>query len=239
MPNWDNIMRIIFSSTARPFSWHKWQQYFHFLLSKINSFSFTFAEVGKGFKLRLKGRLLKAASQDCVDTVAVFRGTVTSSLIKTFKHLFSERNYGPKKIVCSSHFWCFKLVSIASTSILLQSFCCRQNVKIPGERNQISAANQIAPDYVSKIQLTPSNLNLRQLKPKSISPRFPSNVYCNFTLDNSNLPLTRSNFCFLLAHFKTILPLITLNGVISAWQIWEKKTCTRSPKHWIYFQTTK
>ena len=114
-------------------------------------------------------------------------------------------------------------MSIASASILLQSFCCGQNVKIPGERNQISAANQIAPDYVSKIQLTPSNLNLRQLKPKSISPRFPSNVYCNFTLDNSNLPLTRSNFCFLLAHFKTILPLITLNGVISAWQIWEKK----------------
>ena len=43
--------------------------------------------------------------------------------------------------------------------------------------------------------------NPRELEPKSISPGFPSYIYCNFTLDNSNLPLTRSNFCFPSANF--------------------------------------
>ena len=48
---------------------------------------------------------------------------------------------------------------------------------------------------------TPDNSNPRELEPKSISPGFPSYIYCNFTLDNSNLPLTRSNFCFPSANF--------------------------------------
>ena len=48
-----------------------------------------------------------------------------------------------------------------------------------------------------------------ELEPKSISHGFPSYIYCNFTLGNSNLPLTRSNFCFLSDHFYISLPSIT------------------------------
>ena len=44
------------------------------------------------------------------------------------------------------------------------------------------------------IQLTPDNSNPRQLEPKSISPGFPSYIYCHFTLGNLNFPLTQSNF---------------------------------------------
>ena len=44
-----------------------------------------------------------------------------------------------------------------------------------------------------------------------LCPLLPSACYAgyNFTLDNSNLPLTRSNFCFPLDHFHIILPSIT------------------------------
>ena len=59
------------------------------------------------------------------------------------------------------------------------------------------------------IRLTPDNSNPRYLEPKSISPGFPSYIYCKFTLDNSNLPLTRSSFCFPSEHLYKILPLIT------------------------------
>ena len=37
-----------------------------------------------------------------------------------------------------------------------------------------------------ELQLTPDNSNPRQLEPKSISPGFPSYIYCNFTLGKSN-----------------------------------------------------
>ena len=40
----------------------------------------------------------------------------------------------------------------------------------------------------------PITRTLAKLEPKSISPGFPSYLYCNFTLDNTNLPLTRNNF---------------------------------------------
>ena len=59
------------------------------------------------------------------------------------------------------------------------------------------------------IRLTPDNSNPRYLEPKSISPGFPSYIYCKFTLDNANLPLTRSSFCFPSEHLYKILPLIT------------------------------
>ena len=50
-------------------------------------------------------------------------------------------------------------------------------------------------------------------------------IYCNFTLGNSNLPLTRSNFCFPSDYFYTILPSITRNMFCSARQV------RKSPKH--------
>ena len=49
----------------------------------------------------------------------------------------------------------------------------------------------------------------RYLEPKSIPPGFSTYTYCNFTLGNSNLPLTRSSFCFPSDHFYAILPSIT------------------------------
>ena len=64
----------------------------------------------------------------------------------------------------------------------------------------------------SRLQLEPSlTRTLCYLEPESISPDF---LYCNLssvtrTLDNSKLPLTRSNFCFPSDHFHAILPSIT------------------------------
>ena len=73
---------------------------------------------------------------------------------------------------------------------------------------------------IESIQLTPENSNPRWLKPRANlnQSRFPLDFLLTFTvilpsatrtLDNSNLPLTRSNFCFPSAHFYTILPSIT------------------------------
>ena len=76
-------------------------------------------------------------------------------------------------------FWCFKLVSIASASILLQSFRCGLNVKIPGERNQISNANQIAPDYVS---ITYSWLPITRTRANSNQSWFPLDFLLIFTV---------------------------------------------------------
>ena len=62
---------------------------------------------------------------------------------------------------------------------------------------------------VSLLQLTPDNSNQN---------RFPPDFHYTFivilpsvtrTLDNSNLPLTRSNFCFPSDHFNIILPSLT------------------------------
>ena len=49
----------------------------------------------------------------------------------------------------------------------------------------------------------------RYLEPKSIPPGFSSYIYCNFTLGNSNLPLTQSSFCFPSVDFYVILPSIS------------------------------
>ena len=70
--------------------------------------------------------------------------------------------------------------------------------------------------------------------PNSNQSRFPLDFLLTFTvilplitqtLDNSNLPLTRSNFCFPSAHFNTILPVQCNNSnhVISTWQVGKKK----------------
>ena len=66
---------------------------------------------------------------------------------------------------------------------------------------------------------------------KSISSGFPLYIHCNFTLGNSNLPLTRSNFCFPLDHFYIILPSITRTMF---WALKKSgKTVHWRPKHWI------
>ena len=59
-------------------------------------------------------------------------------------------------------------------------------------------------------------------------------IYCNFTLGNSNLPLTRNNFCFPSDYFYTILPSIARNMFCSARQVrnWVRNT------ELIYFKTT-
>ena len=75
------------------------------------------------------------------------------------------------------------------------------------------------------ITQTLANLNLTVTQTKSISPGFPSHILCNFTLDNSNLLLTKSNFCFPSDHFYTILPSITQTTFYSQWQV-GKNNCT-------------
>ena len=87
------------------------------------------------------------------------------------------------------------------------------------------------------IQLTPDNSNPRQLEPKSISPGFPSYIYCHFTLGNLNFPLTRSNF-FPLSSFLHNFTLDNSNHVNKCVKSREK-TVHWSPKHWIYFKITK
>ena len=57
-----------------------------------------------------------------------------------------------------------------------------------------------------EIQLIPHNLNPRQLEPKLISPESPSYIYCYVTLGNSNVQLSRSDFCFISDRVSIILP---------------------------------
>ena len=85
------------------------------------------------------------------------------------------------------------------------------------------------------IQLIPitrtlANSNPRLTRTKTDFPWIPSYIYCNFTLDNSNLPLTRSNFCFPSDHFYIILLSITRTMFFLES---EKKTVYWRPKHWI------
>ena len=75
------------------------------------------------------------------------------------------------------------------------------------------------------IQSTPDNSNPRKLEPKSISPGIPSYIYYNFTPDNSNLPLTRSNFLF---PFRPFLYKYNSNHTLSAWQVEKKCTAVRN-----------
>ena len=49
--------------------------------------------------------------------------------------------------------------------------------------------------------LSQSTRTSRYLEQKSIFPGFPSYIYCNFTLGNSNLPLIQRNFRFPSGHF--------------------------------------
>ena len=58
-----------------------------------------------------------------------------------------------------------------------------------------------------------------------------------WTLDNSNLPLTRSDFCFPSDHIYIILPSI-LEPCYKRVTSQEKKTVYWSPRHWIYFKAT-
>ena len=51
--------------------------------------------------------------------------------------------------------------------------------------------------------------------------------YCNFSLGNSNLLLTWSNFCFPSGHFYTDnFMLDNSNHVLSAWQVAKRKQCS-------------
>ena len=56
----------------------------------------------------------------------------------------------------------------------------------------------------SQLQITRTlpTRTARKLERKSVSPWFPPYIYCNFPLDNSNLPLIRSIF---LGHFYIVL----------------------------------
>ena len=63
-----------------------------------------------------------------------------------------------------------------------------------------------SPESLTKFMCT---VDSQYLEPKSNLPGFLSYIYCNFTLCNSNLPLTPGNFCFPSGHFYTILPSIT------------------------------
>ena len=80
------------------------------------------------------------------------------------------------------------------------------------------------------IMLTFANSNL-ELKPKLLSPGFPSYIYCYFTLGNSNFPLTQSSFCFPTDHFYIIFPWITWTMF---WALKSRgKTVYWRPKHWV------
>ena len=87
---------------------------------------------------------------------------------------------------------------------------------------------------LGSLQLTPNNSR----EPKSISPGFPSYIYCNFTLGltrtlgNLNLPLTRSHFYFPSDHYYIILPSIT-RTTLWALNKSKKKTVCWCPK--MYF----
>ena len=80
-----------------------------------------------------------------------------------------------------------------------------------------------------QIQSTPNDSNL---EPISISLGFPTYIYCNFTIANSNLPQTRTNFCSPSGHF---LNDFTLNNLNYACQdVTNKQNCR--PGHWSRFE---
>ena len=71
----------------------------------------------------------------------------------------------------------------------------------PGAIPELGAA---AIDWCIMLTFAKSNL---ELEPKSLSPGFPSYIYCNFTLGNSNFPLTQSSFCLPTDHFYRVFSL--------------------------------
>ena len=89
----------------------------------------------------------------------------------------------------------------------------------------------IAKGNRDSIQLTTDNSNFTLTRTKSIFPGFPSHIYRNFTLSNSNLPLAQSSFCFPSDHFYIILSSIT-RTMFWAFKSREKTAYWR-PKHWI------
>ena len=95
------------------------------------------------------------------------------------------------------------------------------------------------------VQLTPDNLNPRQLEPHANlnQNQFPLDFCHTFsailplvtrTLKNSNLPLTRSSFCFPLDHMYTMYIILRLLTQTMFWALksWEE-TVYWCPKHWI------
>ena len=91
-------------------------------------------------------------------------------------------------------------------------------------------------EFLFSIQLTPDNSKPRKLKPRANSnqSRFPLDFLVTFTvilpsvtrmLNNSNLLLTWSKFCFPSDHFYTILPSITWT-MLKAHDKSGKKPCT-------------
>ena len=95
-------------------------------------------------------------------------------------------------------------------------FCCDVN------------DNVVVAAYRGSQQLT---LTMKMTTPNRLSKRQPQSttyIYCNFSLDNSNLPLTRNDDCSSGLFYK-ILPSITRTLLKSSWQVQKKKNVYWSP----------
>ena len=80
------------------------------------------------------------------------------------------------------------------------------------------------------ITRTLANSNLVRTRTKINFPWISVIYNCNFTLGNSNLPLTQSSFCFPSDHFYIILPSITRTMF---WALKSPETTVYwRPKHW-------
>ena len=122
----------------------------------------------------------------------------------------------------------FKILNSLSVRFCLcLKNCTRQLIKKVNLDSKICRKSVMKRNhYFLNIQLTPDNSNPK-LAPRANSNKvdFPWIWFTVIlpsltrTLDNSNLPLSRSNFCFPSAHFCTISPSIYSNHVISAWQV--------------------
>ena len=83
-----------------------------------------------------------------------------------------------------------------------------------------------SPESLTKFMCT---VDSQYLEPKSNLPGFPSYIYCDFTLGNSNLLLTPGNFCFPSGNLYTILPSITRTRCFDVTS--RKKPLSCSSKH--------
>ena len=127
-----------------------------------------------------------------------------------------------------------------SALILLQSFRWGLNVKIQEERNQISTAKQIAPDYFSEIEVTPNNLDLGHLKPKSIFPRFGTFHFVYFHVLNSFILISVIAFVVRTAVRVWIIILFIFFLNLSFWNtfprhfliIWSESSVVTVTAHW-------
>ena len=85
--------------------------------------------------------------------------------------------------------------------------------------------NVVVAAYRGSQQLT---LTMKMTTPNRLSKRQPQSttyIYCNFSLDNSNLPLTRNDDCSSGLYYK-ILPSITRTIEKARDKSRRKKTCT-------------